>query len=143
MESDEYEIVEVARKQLETAIRLFFYSEDYFSVITLAGASEEIFGRILQELGKESSHSSYARTFSLVTEALSGEKISERDIKIGTNITRNRLKHFNSMSDLRIVLNPREDAMHMLGRATGNYVKLNLPESDEISRYIRYSDEHL
>lgn len=143
MEAGEYEIVEVARKQLETAIRLFFYAEDYFSVTTLAGASEEIFGRILENLGKETSHSSYARTFSIVVEALKGEKIPDKNIKIGTNRARNKLKHFNSMNDLKVVLSPREDAIHMLNRATDNYVKLNLPESAEINRYLRYEEEFL
>ena len=32
----------IALKQPETALRLFFEWEDYYSVITLAGASEEI-----------------------------------------------------------------------------------------------------
>ena len=37
----------VALKQLETALRLYFEREDYYSVITLAGAAEEVFGSLL------------------------------------------------------------------------------------------------
>jgi len=139
----EFKIVDIARTQLETAIRLFFYAEDYFSVVTLAGASEEILGKILVELGKEPSHASYSRTFSLVVEALSGEQIPEKTIKKSTNRARNKLKHFNSMQDLHVVLNPREEAIHMLNRAIENYVKLNLPKSEVIDRFRNYDMECL
>lgn len=37
----------LALRQLETALRLYFEREDYYSVITLAGASEEVFGSFL------------------------------------------------------------------------------------------------
>lgn len=37
----------MALKQLETALRLYFEREDYYSVITLAGAAEEVFGSLL------------------------------------------------------------------------------------------------
>lgn len=37
----------IALRQLETALRLYCEREDYYSVITLAGASEEVFGSFL------------------------------------------------------------------------------------------------
>ena len=43
----------VALRQLETALRLYFEQEDYYSVITLAGAAEEILGNLLKENGSE------------------------------------------------------------------------------------------
>ncbi len=42
----------MALRQLETALRLYFEREDYYSVITLAGASEDIFGKLLSGGGK-------------------------------------------------------------------------------------------
>ena len=39
----------IALRQLETALRLYFEREDYYSVITLAGASEEIFWNFVFE----------------------------------------------------------------------------------------------
>lgn len=141
--TEQFKIVDIARSQLETAIRLFFYAEDYFSVTTLAGASEEILGRILEEIGKETAHSSFARTYSYLLEVVNGVKISERDVKRSTNRARNTLKHFNSMKDLNVVLNPRKDAIDMLCRATENYSKLNLPESNVIDRFLTYESEYL
>ena len=39
----------IALRQLETALRLHFEGGDYYSIITLAGASEEIFGGLVLE----------------------------------------------------------------------------------------------
>jgi hypothetical protein len=38
----------MALRQLEIALRLYFEQEDYYSVITLAGASEEMFSELLK-----------------------------------------------------------------------------------------------
>ncbi len=37
-----------ALRQLETALCLYFKGEDYYSVVTLAGASEEVLGNLLR-----------------------------------------------------------------------------------------------
>ena len=61
----------VALRQLETALRLYFEREDYYSVITLAGASEEVFASFLlkklkdalrEYLEQEKSNSAIAST---------------------------------------------------------------------------------
>ena len=44
---------EIALHQIETALRLFFEQGDLFSVITLAGAAEEILGHLLQDRGAD------------------------------------------------------------------------------------------
>ncbi len=42
-----HDIYCIALRQLKTALRLYFEEVDYYSVITLAGASEEVFGSLL------------------------------------------------------------------------------------------------
>ena len=42
-----------ALRQLDTALRLYFEGEDYYSVVTLAGASEEILGKLLEDKNLE------------------------------------------------------------------------------------------
>ena len=44
-----HDVQRMALRQLETALRLYSEREDYYSVTTLAGASEEIFGNLLLE----------------------------------------------------------------------------------------------
>ena len=42
---------DIALRQLETALRLFDEGQDYYSVVTLAGAADEILGRLLESQG--------------------------------------------------------------------------------------------
>ncbi|HBG05305.1 MAG: hypothetical protein A2075_20680 [Geobacteraceae bacterium GWC2_58_44] len=48
MNIQKYAKADIAFNQIETALRLLFEEGDLFSVITLAGAAEEILGQILQ-----------------------------------------------------------------------------------------------
>lgn len=48
MSAESYDSLSIAKAQLDTAIRLYFEAEDLFSVITLAGAAEEILGKHLE-----------------------------------------------------------------------------------------------
>ena len=51
MNIQKYAKEEIALNQVETALTLFFAEGDLFSVITLAGAAEEILGQLLQQKG--------------------------------------------------------------------------------------------
>lgn len=61
---DELRSIDIALEQLETALRLFKKPKEYISVITLAGAAEEILGKACREQGiknaiEEMQHSFY------------------------------------------------------------------------------------
>jgi aryl-alcohol dehydrogenase-like predicted oxidoreductase len=45
--------LEAAKNQLDRAIKLFFDEADYYSAATLAGASEEILGKMLEAQGEK------------------------------------------------------------------------------------------
>ena len=45
--------LDIAERQLERAIVLFLDDKDYVSALTLAGAAEEILGKLLNKAGKE------------------------------------------------------------------------------------------
>ena len=47
-----YDKRSIALEQIETALRLYREGNDFFSVITLAGAAEEIYGKILSSRGE-------------------------------------------------------------------------------------------
>lgn len=49
MDIRKYPKQEIALKQLETALDLYFAKGDLFSVVTLAGAAEEILGQLLSQ----------------------------------------------------------------------------------------------
>jgi len=57
----EYSKLEIAASQIETALTLFFQQGDLFSVITLAGAAEEILGQLRRhKFGQEERRRSVA-----------------------------------------------------------------------------------
>ncbi len=49
MQIEKFHKKDIGSKQLETALQLFFAGGDLFSVITLAGAAEEVLGQLLQQ----------------------------------------------------------------------------------------------
>ena len=68
----------IALRQLETALRLYFECEDYYSVITMAGASEEIFGRLLSERNSNNSMAFIRKDVSAVHEKLFEQDLTAR-----------------------------------------------------------------
>lgn len=84
----------VARRQLEVAIELFLADGDLISIITLAGAAEEIFGKIALKADKENSLG-----FMLRTHKTLGSTATEKELIKHANLVRNALKHANDEDD--------------------------------------------
>jgi len=112
---------EVARRQIDTAIYLFLDGKDYLSVVTLAGAGEEILGKLLARAGKKNmiDHlidldkklSKKGRHYNIVNQEING--------------FRNSLKHANDPTeDIIDVAEDQEHAIAMLARAVTNYHEL-------------------
>lgn len=142
MSVEPHKKVDIARSQLETAIRLFFYGGDHYAVLTLAGAADEILGQILKALGKEPALHSFARSYSLIIDALYGKRLEEGKLRKKMNAARNEVKHFDSFEEMTIAFDAREEAVCMISRAVENYKELHLPCSDEVERFEKYHDEH-
>lgn len=106
--------IKVAQAQVETAIDLFLSDKDFISALTLAGAAEEILGRLLQRKGEknmlENLHGWYQET--------TGQKISFGEFAKKANFTRNTLKHANAEVELDVF---RWEAVQMIMRALFNY----------------------
>jgi hypothetical protein len=106
----------IALIQLERAIKLFFEEHDYISVITLAGASEEICRKILEREKKDSSVDKLRNWFK--------DKYPDapENAKFFTyaNHTRNSLKHFDDNMEIEVEIDQRE-AAYWLARAVMNY----------------------
>ena len=114
----------IALKQLETALRLFFEWEDYYSVITLAGASEEIFGKLLSSEGGENSLDSIKKDVSAVHNELFSQNLKDKEIADRANKVRNNLKHWSSGKQELVEFDAQEEAKDMLNRAIDNYYSL-------------------
>ena len=87
--------LEAARRQLTTAIRLFFNDDDIASIHTLAGAAREIYESYCKAHGIE-------RMFDHIQVANPDK--NDKALRHVLNGARNFLKHFDGASDLDAVL---------------------------------------
>ena len=136
----EHSVKRIAIKQLITALRLYFEVTDrdvegYYAVITLAGASEEILGELLNELGVENALDGLKKDFSIFNRAFSNEDLPDKAYG-RPNFIRNSLKHWSPGRDPKVsVFDVENEARELLNRALKNHTKLidNSPLDKELS----------
>ena len=110
----------IALTQLETALRLFVEGKDYYSVVTLAGAADEIFGKMLESRGVLSALASLTKASAAIHLTVHGVPESAKTFADRANLARNALKHLSAGGD-PVPLDMREEAADMLDRAISNY----------------------
>jgi hypothetical protein len=114
----------LALTQLETALRLYFEGKDFASVITLAGAADEIFGQLLRASGRPNSLDNITKAIAAISNRLFGEVAVSKETVERANLARNKLKHWNAGESLVVKLDLEEEARDMLNRAIDNYFAL-------------------
>lgn len=132
--------LQVAHIQLNDAIDLFV-QQHFLSSLTLAGAAEEIFGKILGTHGQRSAiDESLFFIDQIRTEK--GIKIggnqTNSQLKKGWNKVRNNVKHHNVDDGQEITVNLCDEAYWMIRRALENAVKLGqkIDASQDFERWI-------
>ena len=131
---------DLALKQLETALRLFFEGEDFASVITLAGAADEIFGKLLASAGRDNSLEVLKKAVAAIHQKLYGEAIDPSEIASRANRARNSIKHWDIGQPLIVKLDLAQEAKDMLFRAVDNYWALKETLTPAMERF---QHEHL
>lgn len=125
-------IDELALSQLNVALKLYFNEEEYPSVITLAGASEEIFGRLAEAKDQTSSLerkvTESVNIHKEITEKVLEISSSDTEKKLRTqfvnleNKIKNSLKHHNKETDQpELTLAYEREAAKLTTRALENY----------------------
>ncbi|MES2103622.1 MAG: hypothetical protein V4634_06340 [Pseudomonadota bacterium] len=107
--------LEAAKHQLAVAIQLFFY-EDYLSSLTLAGAAEEILGKLSMRAGKPVAVDEITRYHADDVDAaiLEGQR---KAVLLGIlNRGRNQAKHANDPEETHVVFDHTEP-LQMIMRA--------------------------
>lgn len=113
---------DIAEHQLLTALKLW-REGDYLSALTLAGAAEEILGKRLKKLGRESSFEQIKKEIvGLARDQGETDVKTEKLVADLLNQSRNELKHYSGDEFLSFEL--RQDAAEMLERALANYYML-------------------
>ncbi|HSD60123.1 MAG TPA: hypothetical protein VLC55_04650 [Burkholderiales bacterium] len=126
--------VEVAEHQLNAAIRLFLDENDFVSAITLAGASEEILGKLLERQERKHSLAELAESCVKVGKHHFGEEWAPKHFVEMQTYFRNGLKHITDGSPITV---PRAAADQIIGRAIDNLWALEGRETREIRRYMQ------
>ena len=137
MPTQVYNKKHIALMQLETALRLYFERQDYFSVITLAGVAQEIFGKLLTARGIENSLESTKKAVSAIHQHLFGTPLSASQVADRFNYARNAVKHWSVGQSLTVELDLVEEAKQKLDNAISDYWLLEAQLTPAMERFQR------
>ena len=129
--------LEIAKRQLETALALYFDGGDLYSVITLAGAADELFGKALRIQGQESRIEELSKSVAAIYRKLYGEELEPKRVAERANHARNALKHWAMDQDVDVEFDLVEEAKDMLERGVNNYWALYGDLTEPMERFER------
>ena len=127
----------VAVTQLERAIALFDGPRDFLSAITLAGAADEILGKLVAESGGDPSVASLARAASQIHELVHNQALAPRHFVDRANRARNALKHLDTSAGRLVQMDAEEEARDMIDRALSNYWVLRSTVTPAMAQFAR------
>jgi hypothetical protein len=125
--------LEVAEHQLDLAVELFLDRRDYVASITLAGASEEILGKLLEACGESHVLGEYIESCVKTGKHIFKEDWPAKDFAELANYFRNGLKHITNGAPITL---SREAAAEIIERAIANLWKLEGKESPRVRRFM-------
>jgi len=128
---------DIARCQLETAVRLFLLGRDRSSVITLAGAAGNILDRLVRNEGKEA-FVDYARRVHREKAGYIPKRQSYShhiDMKLGIIAH----KHMGENDPETVDLDLEKMAFDALTRALADYIKLNGQEEPFVKAFLGWA----
>lgn len=120
MNIEKFHKKDIAYRELQTALKLFFAGADLFSVITLAAAAEEILGELLRQ--KEEEERGRFRSVSHLFTSRKKEPVSSGTL---------------NESELYLHLDLRQEALFLLGRGVDDYRALEGSQTEEMLRFDR------
>lgn len=132
--------LDVAVHQLNVAIRLFL-DGDYLASLTLAGAAEEILGRLCEQAGKPVAVDFIVDYHMKDTDPALSDKERRKILRDVLNSGRNAAKHANDPNETTFDVD-RIFPLQMLMRAIPMCAALAVKPSDEIKSMVRWVKEH-
>ena len=114
--------VDIAAAQLDTAIQLYLDKSDLVSAVTLAGAAEEILGKLVSQKGKINAFEEVLDILCEMHEAAFNADPNRKEYAKLQNGVRNEFKHICSGETLEVNLD--NETSEMIERAIKNYRKL-------------------
>lgn len=133
-----YTKIEIAEHQLNQSLQLFLVDKDYISAITLAGASEEILGKLLEARNIENALENWVDTTLGFAKIFGVSELNRKQVISDANYSRDSLKH---IKDGDSVLVTKNDAIQILERAIQNYIQLTGHFSSNIIEFYKVINE--
>ena len=134
----------VGEHQLDTAIRLFLNDRDFYSSGTLAGAAEEILGKLLENAGHEHALDNMVSSVLRLLTAEEVDALSDKPkkdprstISNELNFYRNWLKHYQK-DDFELHIDTEDAAGELIDRAVTNFFQLTGRETKQMRRFLEY-----
>lgn len=130
--------IEIAERQLDRSIKLFLDEKDFISALTLAGAAEEILGKLLNKNGESNALAEVIQACLRLngidaSSSASETKKVEKGIANLANYYKNRLKHFNNEEPLTFSVD--YFAAEIIDRAMDNYWNYTQQETEQMERF--------
>lgn len=138
-----YGSVSLAVEQLDDALSLFLDEKHYVSSLTLAGAAEEILGRMIRHAGQDNFLDYKYKTIKPLEELFSRETFEFKELVYRDNSHRNVAKHWNPLDEGRIIRDVEDAALQMLVRALYNYDKLGLDRTTRMHEFETWFYENI
>lgn len=133
-QSETFTRLQLAQTQLDRAIRLHLEEADHVCAITLAGAADELLGRLVARHGAgEPLVENYAAVVSNFNVALGGSPIERKEAIRELNAARDSLKHLGEGEP--VSFNFADEAYELIDRAAGNFLRLTGNETPEMVRF--------
>ncbi len=124
--------LKIAKYQLEKAIQLFLEESDFVCSVTLAGASEEILGKLLETKGETPELKECAKQCEEDAEDIIDANYKEKDFVSISNYFRNGFKHYNEGES---IVFSGWAPVEMLNRAITNYFRLTGSETELMKKF--------
>lgn len=135
MPMEKREKLKIATDQLETAIRLHD-EKNFVSAITLAGAAEEILGRLLKAKGGTTALETRQQTTGVAYKILWGDDTTPKRVAHVANYTRNEVKHHDATGVSFLEFDPKAEADDMIERAIDNHFRLTQDQTPSMKRFM-------
>ncbi|MGR5079932.1 hypothetical protein [Photobacterium swingsii] len=126
---EKYNKFDIALEYLDVASRLFIEGRNYFSIIHLAGAGEEILGKYCESVEIDSEVAKYKKS-AIKWQSKFDASLKVKDVLAEYNYSKNAIKHFDNKKcgDAIVQLDIKNEAENMLRRAYNNLESLDMLE---------------
>ncbi|NOH95512.1 hypothetical protein [Vibrio sp. 99-70-13A1] len=134
-----YNKQDLAIDHLNLALSLYVKNENMASVIHLAGAAEEMLGKIVRFTNKENAKDALFRQMHTWWQQVLNTDTPKNSVLDKTVLNaKNTVKHINGKDDLTVELDLKKQARQLLDRAVENYHKIpGLRNTPEMCEYYR------